>query len=65
MNAYHCGTDCDRCGICEPVGRRNFLRQMARGLTLVGVSAAAAACKPLGLDAGFSTPTLADRKSVV
>ena len=56
MKTRRCGTDCERCGACGPVDRRGFLQQMARGLTLVGVSAVAAACKPLGLEAGFRTP---------
>ena len=64
MDTYRCGTDCDRCRTCASVDRRGFLQQMARGLTLVGVSALAAACKPLGLDAGFSTPTPAPPTSV-
>lgn len=47
METCTCGTDCDRCGKCSRISRRQFLKQMAGGLALCGVGALASACAPL------------------
>ena len=47
METYRCGTDCDTCGKCGCVSRRQFLKQMAGGLAMCGIGALASACAPL------------------